>query len=158
SGAHVKLKKGYAETGADGGYAQKTVREQGRLTCPCGFPESYENCCGRFHVGMAKATTAEALMRSRYSAFVKGEIDYLKQTTWPVSQKHFDEAGYRDRAENSIWLGLAIHETTAGSADDKQGTVTFSAKSMVNGQIQEQGERSLFKKKNGQWYYVKPIG
>ena len=96
-------------------------------------------------------------MRSRYSAFVKCEIDYLKETTWPAFQKRFDYAGYHDRARSSVWLGLSIHATTHGQPDDNQGTVTFTARSMMNAQTQEQREISLFKKKNGRWYYVKPV-
>ena len=96
-------------------------------------------------------------MRSRYSAFVKAEIDYLKESTWPAYQKHFDEVGYFDRATNSIWLGLEIHETIDGQEDQAKGFVTFTAKSMVNGEIVNQTEKSLFKKKNGKWYYVKAV-
>ncbi len=127
------------------------------ITCPCGFDQAYDACCGAFHKGMASPPTAEMLMRSRYCAFVKREITYLKETTWPAYQKHFDEAGYRQRAENSIWLGLTIHHKDGGDENDTHGTVTFTAKSMVNGTVNEQTEKSLFKKKNGKWYYVKAI-
>lgn len=127
------------------------------MTCPCGSNAPYETCCGIFHSGKQTAPTAEALMRSRYSAFAKHEITYLKETTWPPYQKHFDEAGYLARAKDSIWLGLEIEDTETGGETDTKGTVTFNAKSMVNGTLNEQTEKSLFKKKNGQWFYVKPI-
>ncbi len=96
-------------------------------------------------------------MRSRYAAFAKQQISYLRQTTWPARQRHFDELGYLDRAANSIWLGLEINHTNAGCEDDKVGTVTFTAKSMISGQLSEQHEKSLFKKKDGRWFYVKPL-
>lgn len=128
------------------------------MTCPCGSNTPYETCCGTFHSGTKTAPTAEALMRSRYSAFAKHEITYLKETTWPPYQKHFDEAGYLARAKDSIWLGLEIEATEAGTENDTKGTVTFTAKSMMNGTLNEQHEKSIFKKKNGQWFYVKPIG
>jgi SEC-C motif-containing protein len=96
-------------------------------------------------------------MRSRYSAFAKSEIAYLKQTTWPPYQKHFDEAGYLTRAQTSIWLGLEILDTEDGTESDAKGTVTFTAKSMLNGELNEQHEKSLFKKKSGRWYYVKAV-
>ena len=95
-------------------------------------------------------------MRSLYSAFPKHEIDYIKQTTWPPYQKHFDQAGYLTRAKDSIWLGLEILDREDGKEIDNKGTVTFTAKSMLNGELNEQREKSLFKKKNGVWYYVKP--
>lgn len=96
-------------------------------------------------------------MRSRYAAFVKRDVHYLKETTWPAQQKHFDEVGYTARANNSIWLGLTIHETEDGLKVDTRGIVTFTAKSMVNGMIDNHTEKSLFKKKAGKWYYVKAI-
>ncbi len=127
------------------------------MPCPCGSGLEYQDCCGRFHSGQAFPPTAESLMRSRYSAFVKQEIQYLKETTWPARQKQFDEAGYLDRSQNSIWLGLKIIETVDGLEKSSNGTVTFLAKSMLDGTVHEQREKSLFKKKAGRWYYVKPI-
>ena len=96
-------------------------------------------------------------MRSRYSAFAKNEVDYLRETIWPTYQKHFDKAGYLDRVTNSIWLGLEIHETIDGLENQTRGFVTFTAKSMTNGEIVNQTEKSLFKKKNGKWYYVRAV-
>jgi len=76
------------------------------MPCPCGLPDKYESCCGRYHSGETSAPTAEKLMRSRYSAFVKHNVAYLKETTWPSNQKHFDEASYYHRAASSIgWNG-----------------------------------------------------
>lgn len=127
------------------------------MPCPCGLEDEYNTCCGKFHRAEATPPTAEKLMRSRYSAFVVSDINYLKDTTWPAYQKHFDPAGYAKRSEESIWLGLEINSTQDGSAEDTKGTVNFTAKSMVNGRLSEQQEHSLFKKKNGKWYYVKPL-
>jgi len=127
------------------------------MTCPCGSNLDYETCCGVYHTSQQTAPTAQALMRSRYSAFAKHEIDYLKQTTWPPYQKHFNEAGYLTRAKDSIWLGLEIVDSEDGKESDNKGTVTFIAKSMLIGELVEQREKSLFKKKNGVWYYVKAI-
>lgn len=127
------------------------------MTCPCGSNSTYETCCGIFHSGKQTAPTAEALMRSRYSAFAKSEIEYLKETTWPPYQKHFEKAAYLARAQNSIWLSLEILNTENGKESDTKGSVTFLAKSMHNNELEEQYEKSLFKKKSGRWYYVKPI-
>ncbi len=124
--------------------------------CPCGSEAEYDQCCGMFHSGKESAPTAKALMRSRYSAFVKAEIQYLKETTWPPRQKDFDAAGYKERAANSLWLGLTIHECENGQVTDSKGHVRFTARSMMDGKLHEQTENSLFKKKDGRWYYVKP--
>jgi len=127
------------------------------MPCPCGLPDKYESCCGRYHSGETSAPTAEKLMRSRYCAFAKQNVAYLKETTWPSNQKHFDEVSYYHRAASSIWLGLTLHETEAGLEADMRGTVTFTAKSMINGTIDEQTEKSVFRKKGGKWFYVKAI-
>lgn len=96
-------------------------------------------------------------MRSRYCAFVKQEIAYLKDTTWPSRRDGFKDASFATRAANSTWLGLTVHEVEEGDPEANRGTVTFTARSLVNGALQEQTEKSLFKKKNGRWYYVKPL-
>lgn len=127
------------------------------MPCPCGSTQEYEACCEPFHNGDALPPTAEALMRSRYSAFVTTQIPYLKDTTWPPYQKNFDEAGYHVRSTQSVWVGLRVLETEAGTKDDTKGTVTFEATSMVYGKLDKQSEKSSFKKKAGRWYYVAPV-
>ena len=127
------------------------------MPCPCGSGPDYETCCEPFHRESDIPPSAEKLMRSRYSAFVKGETGYLFDTTWPARRKNLTPDSYNDRAENSIWLGLTIHSTENGSESDAQGTVTFTASAMVNGEVVDQNEKSLFKKKQGRWYYVKAI-
>jgi len=127
------------------------------MICPCGTSAEYETCCGRLHDGAATADTAEALMRSRYSAFAQQKTDYLKETTWPPYQKHFDQQAHETRAKESVWLGLEILNKENGSLSDTRGTVTFIARSMVASKVNEQKEKSLFKKKGGKWYYVKAL-
>ena len=124
------------------------------VSCPCGSNKEYEICCEPFHKGNAIPDTAEALMRSRYSAFAKSEISYLKDTTWPPYQKSFDEAVYHTRATQSLWVSLRIVETDAGTKDDTKGMVSFEATSMIQGKLDKQSEKSSFKKKAGRWYYV----
>ncbi|MEU0740625.1 YchJ family metal-binding protein [Streptomyces sp. NPDC006134] len=113
-------------------------------SCPCGLPEAYEKCCGRLHAGAA-APSAEALMRSRYSAFVKRDEAYLLRTWHPRTRParvDFDP-GMR-------WTGLEILETSGGSAFHTTGTVTFRA-SFRGGALHE---RSRFERVDGAWVYV----
>ncbi|WP_157878100.1 YchJ family protein [Streptomyces torulosus] len=113
--------------------------------CPCGLPGPYEGCCGRFHAGSAGAPTAEALMRSRYSAFVVEDEAYLLRTWHPrtrPTQVDFDP-GMR-------WTGLEILGTSEGSAFHTTGTVTFRA-SFRGGSLHE---RSRFERVDGAWVYV----
>ncbi|WP_316774527.1 YchJ family protein [Streptomyces sasae] len=113
--------------------------------CPCGLAETYEECCGRFLRGAAVAPTAERLMRSRYSAFVRRDEAYLLRTWHPRTRPpRIDfEPGTR-------WTGLEILETTDGSAFHTTGTVTFRA-SFKGGSLHE---RSRFERLDGAWVYV----
>ncbi|MFE6551333.1 YchJ family protein [Streptomyces sp. NPDC057746] len=114
-------------------------------SCPCGLPGPYEGCCGRFHAGAAAAPTAEALMRSRYSAFVKGDAGYLLRTWHPGTRPE-----RLDLDPGTRWTGLEVLETSAGSAFHTTGTVTFRA-SYRGGSLQE---RSRFERLDGAWVYV----
>ncbi|MER6069152.1 YchJ family protein [Streptomyces sp. NPDC001852] len=113
--------------------------------CPCGLPQPYDACCGRFHAGPAAAPTAELLMRSRYSAFVKGDAGYLLRTWHPRTRPERLELDPRMR-----WTGLEILDTTDGSAFHSTGTVTFRA-SYRGGSLHE---RSRFERVDGAWVYV----
>ncbi|MCT9084336.1 YchJ family protein [Streptomyces fulvoviolaceus] len=124
---------------------QKPSAPGHKPSCPCDLAETYEECCGRFHGGAAAAPTAESLMRSRYSAFVKRDEGYLLRTWHPRTrpgQVEFDP-GMR-------WTGLEILATSDGSAFHTTGTVTFRA-SFKGGSLHE---RSRFERVDGAWVYV----
>ena len=114
-------------------------------SCPCGLPEAYENCCGQFHSGAAAAPTAEALMRSRYAAFVRRDAGYLLRTWHPRTRPERLDLDPRMR-----WTGLEVLGTTEGSAFHSTGTVTFRA-SYKGGALHE---RSRFERVGGAWVYV----
>lgn len=126
-------------------------------TCPCQSGETFEACCGRFLSRKAQPETAEELMRSRYSAFVRRDVTYLKETLWPKLQKSLDVAGLAEWAETKQWVGLEILRTEGGGADDTRGMVLFIARSLENGLITEHREFSAFRKKKDRWYYVSAI-
>ncbi|WP_086563973.1 YchJ family protein [Streptomyces africanus] len=113
-------------------------------SCPCGLPQPYEACCGRYHSGAA-APTAEALMRSRYCAFVKGDAGYLLRTWHPRTRPGTLELDPRMR-----WTGLEILDASGGSAFHAVGTVEFRA-SYRGGSLHE---RSRFERVDGAWVYV----
>jgi SEC-C motif-containing protein len=114
-------------------------------SCPCGLPQAYEVCCGRFHAGGALAPTAEALMRSRYSAFVRLDAGYLLRTWHPRTRP-----ARLDPEPGTRWTGLEILGTSGGSAFHTAGTVTFRA-SFRGGSLHE---RSRFERVDGAWVYV----
>jgi SEC-C motif-containing protein len=123
------------------------------MSCPCGSGETYEKCCGPYHAG-APAPTAEALMRSRYSAYVKGEIDYLVSSHVAEGREEVDRELTEKWAKESEWVGLTIVATEKGGPDDDLGTVEFVARFKAEGQERAHRERSNFKKVEGRWYYV----
>jgi SEC-C motif-containing protein len=113
-------------------------------SCPCGLPKPYTECCGRYHAGAA-APTAEALMRSRYSAFVKGDAAYLLRTWHPRTRP-----GRLELDAGMRWTGLEILDTVDGSAFHTTGVVEFRA-SHRGGTL---WERSRFERADGAWVYV----
>ena len=114
-------------------------------TCPCGLPDPYEKCCGRYHSGAA-APTAEALMRSRYTAFVRLDAPYLLRTWHPRTRP----AAPLELDPGMRWTGLEVIDTGGGSAFHSAGTVTFRA-SYQGGAIHE---RSRFERVDGAWVYL----
>ena len=122
--------------------------------CPCQSGKEYDACCGPIIRGDRAAPTAEALMRSRYSAFVKGEIDYLKNSIHPDHRADFDPVSIRDWAKNSEWLGLQIVNTSGGGEGNEEGTVEFIAYFRVNGTAYQHHEVGQFNRLNGVWYYT----
>lgn len=123
--------------------------------CPCESQKKFEECCGPFLSGEAWPKTAEQLMRSRYSAFARGEVGYIKKTSGGAAAKEFNEAEARKWSQNSDWLGLKILSTTKGQESDSTGTVEFIAKYTQEGQTLEHHEVSQFKKDSeGHWLFI----
>jgi len=121
--------------------------------CPCGSEKKYSECCQPLHTGEKKANTAEALMRSRYSAYVKHEIPYILNTTAPEPRETLDEKATRDWSEKTDWQGLEIISTTKGGEDDSVGTVEFIAHFKDKGERRNHHEIGRFVKHSGEWMY-----
>ena len=123
-------------------------------SCPCGSGHPYSRCCGRFIGGAETPPTAEALMRSRYSAYVGNAIDYLGDTLDPDHRDDWDRDATRRWSEGAEWLGLEIVSTDAGQPGDDQGWVEFVATFKEDDKVQRHHERSRFGWRDGRWYYV----
>lgn len=125
--------------------------------CPCTSGESYENCCEPFITGKSWAPTAEKLMRSRYTAYTLGDIDYI-QKTYLDEEDDFDYEGTEDWATSSFWEGITIKETELGGENDDEGTVDFIAYyTDRNGKSCYHQEKSLFVKQDGKWMFKEGI-
>jgi SEC-C motif-containing protein len=124
------------------------------LTCPCGKGESLETCCGPYLDGKALPDTAEALMRSRYSAYVVGNIDYIVGTHDPERIKEVDRKNTEQWSKTAEWLGLEILSTEQGTPEDEVGVVEFVARYKLSGVKVEHRERALFRKHSSRWVFV----
>lgn len=122
-------------------------------SCPCGLGKEYAVCCEPVIKGERSAETAEELMRSRYCAYVKTEVDHILNSVHPNKQSENDERSVRSWSKGSDWLGLEIIETVNGSADDDEGTVEFKATYRKKGEKQVHHEVASFKKENGKWFF-----
>jgi SEC-C motif-containing protein len=131
-----------------------TAGDDANEGCPCGSGAARARCCGPLLDG-APAATAEALMRSRYSAHVLGRIDYLVATYDPSTRAAVDRAAVERWARESTWLGLTIVARERGGAADEEGVVEFTAAYRTReGARLVHHERSRFRRRDGRWLYV----
>lgn len=122
-------------------------------SCPCGSTKTYSDCCEPIIKGTQPTETAEQLMRARYSAYTKTEMDFIFSSTHPDGREGYDHDGTRTWAENSEWLGLEIIDSKKGNKDDTTGEVEFIARFKENGALREHHENALFKKVEGIWHF-----
>lgn len=124
--------------------------------CPCGLPADYAQCCGRYHAGPLHllAPDPQALMRSRYTAFVKDLRPYLLDT-WHASER----APQIEAPEPGLkWLGLSVKHAAMTGPDS--GVVSFVARFKVGGRAHRLEETSRFVREQSHWFYVdaQPMG
>ncbi|MGD1898394.1 MAG: YchJ family protein [Phormidesmis sp.] len=147
--------------------------------CLCGSQKPFSRCCGP-HLVALSAPTAEALMRSRYSAFCQGNVDYLIATHHPSMRSDDEPKSLAASVRHTAWKNLLVIKTQKGQKKDKTGVVEFVAayqqaanpSSPVNSAIlnssanssglvtapkaklQQLHERSRFVREKGQWFYL----
>lgn len=126
-------------------------------TCPCGSKSAYANCCQPYIENTKPAPTPEALMRSRYTAFVVQNVDYLLETMKGPLLEHFDPNETLAWIKNVTWVGLTVMKTKQKS--DTLGFVSFDAAFDQNNERKHICEKSEFHRIDDRWYYVggKPL-
>jgi len=115
----------------------------------------YASCCQPLHLGQMKAQSAEQLMRSRYSAFAKHEIDYIVKTTALRQQQALDVAAIADWSKSNQWLKLKIVQAKE-KIDKNHAQVEFKAHYHDGKQAQVHHEVSHFVRHDGAWYFLDP--
>jgi len=117
-------------------------------SCFCGSQKAFSNCCEPYIKNIKKAPTAEALMRSRYTAYAIQEADYLMETTHSSTRKNHSKAAILEWSKSNNWLHLEILNAS-------ENTVEFKAYFIDNLlQANVHHEKSTFKFENGSWFYV----
>lgn len=131
--------------------AKKNLLEQ---PCPCNNSIQYKECCYKAHNAIESVETAEQLMRSRYSAYVMANIDYLMKShhssTCPVSDKD-DILKWTTSVK---WIKLEIVNKTNGLQTESKGTVEFKAYFKEDDILSVIHENSKFVKENNYWVYL----
>jgi len=122
--------------------------------CPCGSGKTLEACCLPYVEGKAMAPTAEALLRSRYTAFTRRSVDYILETHHTKTKEEISKEGIQAWSERAEWIGLEILGTEDGGPDDQVGFVRFVAKYREKGSVVNHAEDARFEKENGAWRFV----
>lgn len=99
--------------------------------------------------------TAEELMRARYEAYTKGDIEFIKVTHDPETAEKISWEDTEKWSKESEWLGLEVISSEKGKEEDEEGIVEFKALYRENGKEEIHHERSYFIKRDGKWYYQK---
>lgn len=124
-------------------------------SCPCGSGSLLDDCCGRYLAGTA-APCAESLMRSRYSAYVLSDMDYLRATTLPAQQAGLDLDAMRAWSTQSTWLGLEVESAELLGGQPEHAFVSFTARWHDAHGEHAHRERSAFVQHEGRWYFIDP--
>lgn len=119
------------------------------MRCPCTSGLPFDECCEPIHAGRSAAATAERLMRSRFSAFAVGNVDYLLASWHPSTRPHELELD-----DSLRWYRLDILGREAGGMLDSTGTVEFEAFYRSPAGAGSQHEVSRFARENGVWMYL----
>lgn len=134
--------------------------------CPCHSGAFFAECCHPYITGAAQASTALALMRSRYAAFREGDAEYLAFTRHSATRDPTERRDLDRSIAETRWQNLLIVETSGGGPDDTTGIVQFVAAFRKaprplliaipgsDTDVRHMHERSRFKREGGLWRYV----
>lgn len=122
------------------------------MKCPCNPQKKYSLCCSRYHLGNLHPPTAEALMRSRYSACVLNKFNYIYETWHKETRPSLQSIRI---IKTSKYLSLTVQTTDMGLESHDIGTVTFTAFYKDGTQLKEYSEVSSFKREDTKWVYFK---
>ena len=123
-------------------------------SCPCGSGAELAQCYNPIIEGAVAATTAEQLMRARYTAHTLANMAFILKTHHPAKRTDIDENATAQWARESEWLGLEIMDVEGGEEDNGEGRIEFRARYRdTNKQRYTHHEKAIFEKYNGEWFF-----
>jgi SEC-C motif-containing protein len=126
--------------------------------CPCGSEIDLSQCCLPVIQGKQEAPTAEKLLRARYTAFTRGDVDFILETHHSRTRHDVKRKEIEDWSKNSEWLGLKIVQSDAGKETDQTGIIIFSAQYKTGEKVHDHAEKSFFEKEGQKWRFLDAHG
>ena len=123
-------------------------------TCPCQSKLTYDRCCQPYIEGVQLPETPTLLMRSRFTAYALGKVNYLIATTEASEREKIDGQELATYCKEVKCVGLKIVSAEKGGKNDAEGVVKFHASLQINGKRQLHIEKSRFIREDGKWVYV----
>jgi SEC-C motif domain protein len=123
--------------------------------CPCGSQQELTKCCLPYIQKAKSAPTAEALLRARYTAFTRGDVDFILDTHHSQTRAEVNRDKIQSWSQNSDWVGLKLLETKDGTPSDSTGTIAFHVqyRNREDGKLTDHLELSEFEKEDGEWRF-----
>ena len=121
--------------------------------CPCGSGREYAQCCQPLIERVKDADTAEALLRSRFSAYARQQVDYILDTVAPSQRHQHEPNAIRSWARNATWHRLEILDIKGGGPEDTEGQIEFIAHYTEKQVRKRHHELAHFHKIDGRWYF-----
>ena len=116
--------------------------------CFCGSSQPFSACCSPLIKGIVPADSAEKLMRSRYSAYVMGSVDYIIETTHISRKGNLIRKDVLEWAKSNVWQSLEVIYVDFDTVEFKAYFKDHKGKKQVH------HERSSFVFEKGIWFYL----
>ena len=124
------------------------------MKCPCTSGQDYAVCCEPIITQQRQAETAEQLMRSRYSAYALGHVDWIIDSQSPDGRRFVDRKATEEWSRRATWHRMEIVGIEQGGPDDEEGFVDFKAHYTIGDEEIAHHEVASFRKEDGRWYFV----
>ena len=124
------------------------------MTCPCSSGAAFAECCEPIITKAEQAKTAEQLMRSRYTAYATGNVDWIVDSQSADGRELVDRKATEEWSKRAEWHRMEVLEVQQGGEDDDEGFVDFKAYYTMAGEEITHHEVASFRKEDGVWYFV----